>query len=94
MYIRPEHFEVKTEILFIQRVPRLKQPMKKMLRMKCSGCGHWNRMPVNKIFVEQPSKESKVQVLIPMFKPLETEKCGKCRRVIAEPKELIRSLNG
>jgi len=62
----------------------------KNLRMKCPYCGCWNRVPVNKIFVEQPSLDSKVKVLIPMYKPLKTEKCGKCGKVIAEPKELIR----
>jgi len=58
--------------------------------MKCSRYGCWNRIEVDKIFVEQPSKESKVQILIPMYKPLKTEKCGKCGKVIAETKELIR----
>jgi len=60
------------------------------LRMKCPHCGCWNRLEVDKIFVEQPSEESKVQILIPMYKPLKTEKCGKCGKVIAESKELIR----
>lgn len=59
------------------------------LRMKCSHCGCWNQFEVDKIFVEQPSKESKVQILIPMYKPLKTEKCGKCGKVIAEPKGTI-----
>jgi len=40
------------------------------LKMKCSHYGCWNRLEVDKIFVEQPSKESKVQILIPMYKPL------------------------
>jgi len=44
---------------------------------------------VDNNFVEQPSKESKVQVLIPMYKPLKTEKCGKCGKIIAESKEHI-----
>jgi len=26
--------------------------MTKHLRMKCSSCGHWNRVPVNKILIE------------------------------------------
>ena len=45
--------------------------------MKCSNWGHWNRVPVNKIFLEQPSPEPKVQVLIPMYEPLEETKCEK-----------------
>jgi len=60
------------------------------LRMKCSNCGHWNRVPVNKIFIEQPSSEPKVRVLIPMYEPLEVSKCKKCGKIIAEPKELIK----
>jgi len=60
------------------------------LRMKCSSCGHWNRIPVNKIFFEQNSSEPEVKVLIPMYEPLEVAKCKKCGKIIAEPKDLIR----
>jgi len=53
------------------------------------SCGHWNRVPVNKIFFEQPNPiESKVKVMIPMYEPLQVSKCDKCGKVIAEPKEL------
>lgn len=45
---------------------------------------------MDKIFVEQPSSESKVKVLIPMYEPLEVVKCRKCGKIIAEPNELIR----
>ena len=45
---------------------------------------------MNKIFIEQPSSERKVKVLIPMYEPLKVVKCKKCGKVIAEPKELIR----
>lgn len=64
--------------------------MKTRLRMKCKSCGHWNRFEVNKLFIEQPSSEPKVNVLIPMYEPLKVETCKKCKTVIAEPKELIR----
>ena len=64
--------------------------MQRNLRMKCSSCGHWNRVLVNKIFVEPDSPEPKVRVLIPMYKPLQVSKCEKRGKVIAEPKELIR----
>ena len=64
--------------------------MKRTLRTKCKACGHWNRIPVSKIFIEQPSSEPKVRVMIPMYEPLEVAKCEKCGKVIAEPKELIR----
>ena len=60
------------------------------LRMKCPDCGHWNRTQVNKIFIEQPSSEPKVRVMIPMYEPLEVAKCEKCGKVIAEPKGLFR----
>jgi len=58
--------------------------------MKCPSCGHWNRILVNKIFIEQSSSEPKVKVLIPMYEPSEVVKCKKCGEIIAEPNELIR----
>jgi RNase P subunit RPR2 len=58
--------------------------------MKCKTCGHWNRIEVDKIFIEQPTPEPKVEALIPMYEPLKTETCKKCGSLIAEPKELIR----
>jgi hypothetical protein len=61
-----------------------------MLRMKCPYCCHWNRIPVNKIFIEQETSEPKVKAYIPMYEPLKTETCKKCRKLIAETKELIR----
>ena len=64
--------------------------MKTRLRMKCEACGHWNRFEVNKLFIEQPSSEPKVEVLIPYYEPLKVENCKKCGKVIAEPRELIR----
>ena len=64
--------------------------MKTKLRMKCPSCGHWNRVPVNKIFIEQETSEPKVKAYIPMYEPLKTETCKKCKSVIAESKELIR----
>jgi len=68
--------------------------MARSLRRKCSSCGNWNRVPVNKIFLEQPSPEPKVKVLIPMYEPLEVTRCKKCGKVIAEPRELIRIKKG
>jgi len=66
------------------------EPMARNLKMKCSHCGHWNRVPVNKIFLEQDSPEPKVKVFIPMYLPLQASKCEKCGEVIAQPKELIK----
>ncbi len=68
--------------------------MKTILRMKCSYCGHWNKVPANKIFIEQPSSELKVRVMIPMYKPLQTSRCKKCSKIIVERKELIRIVKG
>lgn len=64
--------------------------MKTRLRMKCRACGHWNGFEVNKFFVEQETSEPEVKALIPFYRPLRTETCGKCRTVLAEPAELIR----
>jgi hypothetical protein len=58
--------------------------------MRCKFCGYWNRVPVNKVLVEQDSPEPKVKVLIPMYLPLQASKCEKCGEVIAQPKELIK----
>lgn len=54
------------------------------LRMKCSHCDHWNLVPVNKIFIEQPSSEPKVKVFIPIYEPLEVTKYKKCDKAGAE----------
>lgn len=64
--------------------------------MKCPNCSHWNRVPANKIFLEptSPIDPEKVKVLIPMYEPLQTSKCEKCGKVIAEPKELIKIARG
>ena len=48
--------------------------MIRKLRMKCSSCGHWNRVLVNKIFIEQNSIEPKVKLYIPMYEPSEISK--------------------
>jgi len=68
--------------------------MKTRLRIKCKACGFWNRIEVNKLFIEQPTSEPKVKAYIPMYEPLKTETCKKCGKVIAEPKELIRIVKG
>jgi ribosomal protein S27E len=64
--------------------------MKRNLRMKCPNCSHWNRVSVNKAFLEQPSPEPKVRWMIPMYQPVQVTKCEKCGRTIAEPKVFIR----
>lgn len=66
--------------------------MKRNLRMKCPNCGCWNRVPVNKIFIEQPTSESKVKAFIPVYEPLKVFECKKCGKLVGQPKELIRVL--
>ena len=73
-----------------RREAKKKETEKVELKMKCSECGHWNNFKVNKVFIEQPSSEPQVKVVIPMYEPLEVVKCKKCGKVIAQPKELIR----
>jgi hypothetical protein len=68
--------------------------MKATLEMKCSNCGHWNHVPVNKVFIEQLTSEPRVKAYIPMYEPLEVVKCEKCSKIIAEPKESIRIVKG
>ena len=53
-------------------------------------CGHWDPVPLNKIFIKQNTPEPKVKVMIPTYEVLEVSKCKKCGKIIAEPKELIR----
>lgn len=64
--------------------------MKRILRMECSYCGHWNKVPTSKIFIEQNTFDSEVKAYVRVYEPLEVVKCKKCGEVIAEPEELIR----
>jgi hypothetical protein len=50
--------------------------------MKCPNCGYWRSVPVDKNFVEQPSPEAKVRVMLPMYEPMKTEGCKKCGKSI------------
>ncbi len=68
--------------------------MKRNLRMKCPNCGCWNRVPVNKIIIEQPISEPKVKAYIPVYEPLKVSECKKCKKIIAIPRELIRINKG
>jgi len=47
--------------------------MQTYLRIRCPLCGKWNRIEVDKIFIEQPSSERKVKVFIPFYKPLKSK---------------------
>jgi hypothetical protein len=69
--------------------------MNARVKMKCSNCGHWNRVPVNKAFFEPDNQlEPKVKWTIPMYQPVQITKCEKCGRIIAEPNVLIRVIDG
>jgi ribosomal protein S27E len=80
--------------LQLTNLPYQGENMERTLRMKCPSCGHWNRVQVNKLFIEQQSPEPKVKVMIPMYEPLQVSECKKCGKVIAEPKELIKIVKG
>jgi len=54
------------------------------------SCSHFKFNVVNQIFIDQPSSEPKVKVIIPMYEPLEVVECEKRGKTIAEPEELIR----
>lgn len=64
------------------------------LKKKCSECGCWNDVSVNKVFVEQPTSEPKVKAYVPVYEPMQVVKCKECGKIIAETKELIRIRKG
>lgn len=66
--------------------------METNLRVKCQKCGHWNKMQVEKVFLEQPTSEEKVRAYIPMYQPLKVARCKNCGNIIGEPTVLIRIL--
>lgn len=68
--------------------------MKIKLGVKCKNCGNWNGIEVEKIFVNAGISESKLQVFLPAYLPLRTEKCSRCNQVIAKEKKLIRKRRG
>jgi hypothetical protein len=57
--------------------------------MKYPNCGHWNSIPVNKLFIEQPSPEAKVRVMLPMYEPMKTERCKKCGKSMHQERFII-----
>jgi len=54
----------------LKEIREISGDMKRFLRMKCKTCGYWNRIEVNKLFVEQETSEPEVKAIIPMYKPL------------------------
>lgn len=66
--------------------------MKTKLRIKCTNCGHWNRIEVEKVLFTQIVQILGTSVL-PSYLPLKVAKCEKCKGIIAEPPELIRIIH-
>jgi hypothetical protein len=60
------------------------------LGVKCKNCGNWNGIEVEKIFVNAGMPDFKLQVFLPAYIPLRTEKCSICNQVIAKENGLIR----
>ena len=67
--------------------------VKAKLRIKCRNCGSWNKIEVEKIFVNSGNSESKLKIFLPAYLPLNSEKCYKCNRVIAEKNRIIGKRN-
>ena len=65
--------------------------MKVKLRVKCRNCGNWNRIEVEKIFLNAGISESKLKIFLPAYLPLKTEKCSKCNQVIVKEKGIIQT---
>ncbi len=63
--------------------------MKAKLGIKCKNCGNWNKIEVEKIFLNAGTLESKLKVFSPAYLPLKTEKCTKCNQIIAKEKGII-----
>ncbi len=63
--------------------------VKATIRLRCS-CGKWNNIRTQKVMIHLDNDESKLEVFLPAYLPLETQVCAKCKTMIAGPKELIR----
>jgi len=63
--------------------------MKAKLRIKCKNCGNWDTIEVKKIFLNASSSAARLQVFLPAYQPLRTEKCSICNQVIAKEKRII-----
>jgi hypothetical protein len=59
------------------------------LRMKCS-CGKWNNIRTRKIRLRLDNEAPKGEVFLPVYLPIQTQGCKKCKKEIANPKEAIR----
>jgi hypothetical protein len=66
--------------------------MKTRLRVKCSVCGFWNRFEAERLVAQQDTSEPKAKIAFPVYVPLKLETCGKCGKIIAESRELIRTV--
>ena len=64
--------------------------MKAALKMKCPSCKNWNKIIVEKVFLNTSNSSSKVNIFLPAYLPYKEEKCSKCGYIIAREKEAIR----
>jgi hypothetical protein len=63
--------------------------LKAKLKIKCKNCGNWDVIEVEKIFLNASDSATKLQVFLPAYQPLRTEKCSRCNQVIAKEKRII-----
>ena len=63
--------------------------MKTKLRIKCKNCGNWSIIKVKKIFLNASISNSKLQIFLPAYLPVKTEKCSRCNKIIAKEKGII-----
>ena len=63
--------------------------VKAKLRIKCKNCGNWDTIEVEKILLNANNSVTRLQVFLPAYQPLRTEKCSICNQVIAKEKRII-----
>jgi phage FluMu protein Com len=68
--------------------------MKTKHRIECPNCKQWNQIEVQEAALQAESPEPNVKVFLSSYIVEETQKCEKCRAVLAEPNELFRVING
>ena len=64
------------------------------LKIQCPKCKTWNRILLNKVFLEPKGHEHKVKAFISMCQPIRKTKCSKCQTILGKPDELFRITNG
>ena len=64
------------------------------LRIKCTQCGHWNRIEVEKVMLNPDSQKPQAKIYLPTYLLQKTEVCLKCKAVFAEKDEATRIIEG